>query len=242
VAVVAPDFVAYLLDHGVRSDRIVHLPNWTHIAGPRGDRVATRRRLGWADHETIVLHAGNMGLKQGLEQVVDTAKLARPRAAGVRFVLMGDGNQRSELERRAAGLSNVDFRPFEPPETFPDTLAAADILLLSERPSVRDMSLPSKVTSYLAAGRPIIAAVAAHGATAGLVARSGAAILADAGDPQEILRAIASIQADPVVGERLGRAGQRFAATELSSQDGLARSAEFVEQISAGRPSGIDGT
>jgi putative colanic acid biosynthesis glycosyltransferase WcaI len=242
VAVVAPDFVAYLLDRGVRSDRIVHLPNWTHIAEPRGDRAATRRRLGWADHETIVLHAGNMGLKQGLEQVVDAAKSAGPRAAGVRFVLMGDGNQRSELERRAAGLSNVDFRPFEPPETFPDTLAAADILLLSERPSVRDMSLPSKVTSYLAAGRPIIAAVAAEGATAGLVTRSGAAILANAGDPPGILRAIASIRADPVAGERLGRAGQRFATTELSSLDGLARSAEFVEQISAERPSANAGT
>ena len=110
---------------------------------------------------------------------------------------MGDGNQRSDLERQAAGLANLDFRPFEPPETFSDTLAAADILLLSERPSVRDMSLPSKVTSYLAAGRPIVAAVAPGGATATLVARSGAAILTDAGDPAGILGAIASIRDDP---------------------------------------------
>ena len=240
VAIVAPDFRAYLLDRGVRADRIVNLPNWTHIAEPNGDREATRRRLGWTDDETVVLHAGNMGLKQGLEQVVETAKIARgDRFANLRFVLMGDGNQRSDLERLAAGLSNVDFRPFQPHETFPDTLAAADILMLSERPSVRDMSLPSKVTSYLAAGRPVVAAVAAGGATAALVGRSGAGVLAEAGNPGDILRAIASVRDDPATAERLGTAGRRFAASELSSHDGLARSADFVERLAVGS-AGVD--
>ena len=53
-----------------------------------------------------------------LEQVVEAARAARSDADGVRFVLMGDGNQQSDLERRAAGLSILDFRPFEPSETF----------------------------------------------------------------------------------------------------------------------------
>ena len=234
VAVVAQDFVPYLLERGVQADRIVHLPNWTHIGEPRGDRAAHRRRLGWAEDETIVLHAGNMGLKQGLEQVVEAARIASTGASGLRFVLMGDGNQRTDLEQRGAGLQNLDFRPFEPPETFPDTLAAADILLLSERPSVRDMSLPSKITSYLAAGRPIVAAVAADGATAALIAHSGAAVLTDAGDPGGIVRAIALVTDDPASAGRLGRAGQQFATTHLSSREGLARSAEFVERIAAG--------
>jgi putative colanic acid biosynthesis glycosyltransferase WcaI len=236
IAVVAPDFISYLVDRGVRADRIVHLPNWTHISEPHGDRAETRQRLGWAHDETVVLHSGNMGNKQGLEQVVEAARIASVGPPGLRFVLMGDGNQRSDLERRAAGLSNVDFRPFEPPETFPDTLAAADILLLSERPSVLDMSLPSKVTSYLAAGRPIVAAVAPSGASAALVTRSGAAVLADAGDPEDILRAIGSIRDDPLAPDRLGDAGRRFAAAELSGAAGLARSAEFVERIGHERP------
>lgn len=240
VAVVAPDFVPYLVDRGVERDRIVHLPNWTHIAEPLGQRAATRERLGWADDETVVLHAGNMGLKQGLEQVVEAARRANQGPHHLRFVLMGDGNQRPGLERAAAGLTNLVFRPFELAEAFPDTLAAADILLLSERPSVRDMSLPSKVTSYLAAGRPIVAAVAADGATAALVARSGAAVFADTADPDGILHAIATIRDDPAKAEKLGSAGRRFADTELSRRAGLARSAAFVEAIAEGPSIGRD--
>ena len=66
---------------------------------------------------------------------------------------------------------------------FPDVLAAADVLLLSERASVVDMSLPSKLTSYAVAGRPIVAAVPAGGTTAAELDRSGAALRVEPGDP-----------------------------------------------------------
>ena len=87
---------------GVDPDRITVIPNWTHVQPPTGDRDETRRRLGWGS-ETVVLHAGNMGAKQGLEHVVDAAALADRSDDRLRVVLMGNGNQRSDLERRAQG-------------------------------------------------------------------------------------------------------------------------------------------
>ena len=78
VAVVSPDFVPYLLERGVVPDRITHVPNWTHIA----ELTATGSRPADASagpiDETVVLHAGNIGLKQGLDQVVAAAR-PRPR-------------------------------------------------------------------------------------------------------------------------------------------------------------------
>lgn len=104
----------------------------------------------------MVLHSGNMGLKQGLEVLVDAARLAPE----IRVVLMGDGNQREALLARAAGLRNLDILPPADAAEFTDVLAAADVLAVTQRGSVLDMSVPSKLTSYFVSGRPVVASVA----------------------------------------------------------------------------------
>ena len=102
VAVIAEGFRGYLEGMGVAAERIESLPNWSHIAAPRMPREEVRAQLGWAPNAIVALHAGNMGLKQGLEQVVAAARLATTDAPDLRFVLMGDGNQRPALEQLAS--------------------------------------------------------------------------------------------------------------------------------------------
>lgn len=233
VGIVAPGFRPYLLGHGVAAARIVDLSNWSRAARSSADRGATRERLGWGPGDVIVLHAGNMGAKQGLDQVIEAAATA-PATAPIRFVLMGDGNQRDKLERKAAGLRNVEFRPFEPEAVFPDALAAADVLLLSERPSVKDMSLPSKLTAYLTAGRPLVAAVP-DGGTRQLLERTGAARIVDAGRPSAIVGAIVDLMSDRAAADELATAGVAFAERELSPDRALDRIDRFVERLLHGR-------
>ena len=152
VAIASESFRPYLRDLGVADERIVALPNWTHLRAPSGDRATTRDRLGWPADSTVVLHAGNMGLKQGLEQVVESARRADERAAPVLFVLMGDGSQRAALEAQAAGIRRLRFVPFQPEEDLPDILAAADVLLVSERPTV-DRHVAPEQADLLLRGR-----------------------------------------------------------------------------------------
>lgn len=231
VAVVSPAFIAYLRAAGVPAKRIVVIPNWSRVRPPSADRGTTRVRLGWNPDEQIALHTGNMGLKQGLEQVLEAARLAQRRAPKLRFVLVGDGSQRGSLERGASGLPNVDFLPFQPENDFPDLLAAADVLLLSERPSVADMSLPSKLTSYLMSGRPVVAAVAPGGASAGVIRASRAGVVVEAGQPEGILSAIEDLQARPSEASELGKAGRAYADRELSAERSLAAIEELVLQL-----------
>ena len=145
VAPVADAFRPGLASLGVRSERVQVLPNWSHLPPATMDRDAVRRSLGWDPEAWIVLHAGNMGLKQGLEQVLDAARSARNADGTVRFVLMGDGSQRASLEAAATDIPEVEFRPFVPQDQLPDVLAAADVLLLSERPTVVD--IPCRASS-----------------------------------------------------------------------------------------------
>jgi glycosyltransferase involved in cell wall biosynthesis len=206
------------------------LPNWTHIGTPAGDRSTTRDRLGWPAGSTVVLHAGNMGLKQGLEQVLEFARRADQRSAPILFVLLGDGSQRASLEAKAAGIDRLRFLPFQREEEFPGVLRAADVLLVSERSTVIDMSLPSKLTSYFAAGRPIVAAVPPTGSTAREVIRSGAGIVVPIGKPDELNDVLAQLRADPERSEAMGLAGQAYAASYLESSRALAQVDRLLEQ------------
>lgn len=107
VGVIHETFVERVVGMGVDPGRIRLVPNWSHVAVPSKPRGETRHHLGWAPGQTVVLHSGNMGLKQGLEVLVGAARLD----PSVRFVLMGDGSQRSALTELAADVPNLDIIP-----------------------------------------------------------------------------------------------------------------------------------
>ncbi|MFD3653581.1 glycosyltransferase [Streptomyces sp. NPDC058620] len=235
VGVIHETFVPGVTALGVDPDRIRIVPNWTHVEPPSADRATTRARLGWPDHTPVLLHSGNMGLKQGLDVLVDTARLA----PDVRVVLMGDGNQRDILRALAGSLPNIDFLPPAGPEEFTDILAAADILAVTQRASVLDMSVPSKLTSYFVSGRPVVASVADEGGTADEVRRSGAGVLVAPEDPAALLAAVRKLTEDAAAADALGAQGPRYVAHHLGREAGLARFDALLTEVlgnAQGRP------
>ena len=234
VAVIAESFRPYLERSGVAPERVLHLPNWAHVVPPTERDEDVRRSLGWPEGQKVVLHAGNMGFKQNLGAVVDAAKLAEGQGLPVQFVLMGDGNERPRLEELAKGVGSLRFLGPQPAARFMDVLAAADVLLLHERPSVLDMSLPSKITSYFLAGRPVVAAVAAGGATEGELTRSGGAVVTPAGDPAALLAAIRLVTDDDVLAGRVVRAARAHAERNFDRTALLERAERFVTDLATG--------
>lgn len=231
VAVVHPTFTRSLADLGVDPARITTIPNWSHIAAATSDRAATRRELGWRDDEVIALHAGNMGVKQGLENVVAAAREADARNSPVRFVLLGTGNQRSRLSELGAGIERLTFLDPLPDDRFPDALAAADVLVVNEAETVAEMSAPSKLTSYFSAGRPVVAASWPHSAASAEIARARAGVRVDPGAPAALLAAIAATAGDDEAGLR----GQAYAADALGAGRAHRAYVDWVEGLAASR-------
>ena len=127
----------------------------------------------------------------------------------------------------------MDFLGVQPDGIHASLLAAADVLLLSERPTQIDMSLPSKLTSYFAAGRPIVAAIPLGGGSAREVERSGAGLVVPAGEPERLLDALARLRAEPALGAELGAAGPAYAEAHTSAAACLARAAALIDTIAA---------
>lgn len=220
----------------IPSEDVKVIRNWTHLPpSSQSSRDDVRARLGWAPEETIVLHAGNMGKKQGLENVLNAAQLAQEQDSSVRFVLMGDGNQRRDLETRAADLKRVQFVPPLPGEEFMEALAAADALLVNELPGVRDMAVPSKLTSYFNAGVPVIAATDKGSVTAGELEVSRAGIRVDAADPQALLEAAEELRADRDIAKAMGSRGLEFRYETLSESTAISHYNEFIKSLASSR-------
>lgn len=236
-------FLPALAGLGVAEERLWLVPNWAHVSPPTDSaarRADTRARLGWKTDEVIVLHAGNMGLKQGLDQVLAAAQRAARlggRIGAIRFVLLGDGSQRGALEAKAkaAGICNVTFLKPEPAKTFMEVLSAADILLITERASVSDMALPSKLTSYAVAGRPVVAAVNPAGAAAEEIRAAGYGTVVPAGQADLLLATIDRLIVDTTQIQAMGAAGQAHARGALSPHFALARCSQFVAAIADGK-------
>lgn len=241
IAVVATGFRDRLLTLGVAPERIHLIRNWTHISEPTVERQEVRARLELPQDRFIALHAGNMGLKQGLDHLIDAATVAASQAPDLLFVLMGDGNQRDHLEQRAAGLANICFLPPQDEDLFPSILAASDALLINQLPTVTDMSLPSKLTSYFSVGKPVVAAVARQSETAKVIEESGGGLLVDPTSSVDLVDALTSLAADPARAGTIGARGKSYATTHLSAEAALAQLETLIHGAQRGAATTMKG-
>lgn len=221
VVVIHDRFRRMFVDGVGTSTPIDVVRNWSHVPDVSdANRADARRRMGWHDDDIIVLHAGAMGAKQGLENVVHAAREATRRSSRVRFVLLGDGNQREHLESLGADPS-LEFVDPLPDDLFLDTLAAADVLLANERPGLTEMSVPSKLTTYFATGLPVVAAVDASSTTHDEIVASGSGPVVPAADPVALVDAIEALVAQPAVAAAHGASGRAYRAAHLTPDAAL---------------------
>ncbi|GAB3773369.1 glycosyltransferase involved in cell wall biosynthesis [Nocardioides ginsengisegetis] len=207
---------------GADAGRVAVIRNWTHVKPVQDfDKPAFRARMGWRTDETVVLHAGAMGEKQDLSNVVAAAQLSQSRSLPLRFVLMGDGGQRVSLERQGAGVSAIEVIPPLPDEDFGRALRAADVLLVNERPGLNEMAVPSKLTSYFSSGTAVLAATEATSTTAEELAAAGAGLRVGPGDPGALVSGVLTLRNDPLTLDELGRRGPDYCARVLSEEVAL---------------------
>ena len=159
---------------------------------------------------SVVMYAGNVGLSQSLDLVILAARAFRDTRPEVMFVINGGGAARPELEQQAGDLPNVRFVDMQPLERLPEVLAAADIHVVPLRAGLARSSVPSKMYSILAAGRPIVASVDEGTEVARTVEQAGAGLAVHPDDPEAFIRALAELLDDPARRARMGEAAREF--------------------------------
>lgn len=187
------------------------IPNFVDLrALPLGPRENGYRREHGLEGRTVVMYAGNVGLSQSLDLLVDAARAFEAARPDVAFVINGDGSARAALEREAEGLTNLHFVGYQPKDRLAEVLGAADIHVVPLKRGLARSSVPSKLYSILAAGRPLVASVDGGTEVARTVEAAGAGVAVGPDDPAAFRNALLGLLDDPSAGEAMGAAGRRF--------------------------------
>lgn len=192
-------------------------PNWVDTAKifPLDRPSAFRRALGIPRDCIVLLYAGSMGAKQGLELILEAARDLQD-SPRYRFVMAGSGSTYDGLRRAAAPLHNMFWLPLQPDAELNELLNLADVHLLPQKAQAADLVMPSKLSGMLASGRPIIAT--AHPGTEVARVVEAAGLVVEPGCVDCIVAAIRRLGENALLRRKLGAAARAY-ATEMLEQD-----------------------
>ncbi|MGJ8526965.1 WcaI family glycosyltransferase [Maritalea sp.] len=191
VSSISPQMVKKLHTKGVSKENTIEFRNWADTDKIHPLDAPSAFRQSWnISTPHIALYSGSIGLKQGIEVIVEAAKVLAHRA-DITFVICGEGPSLTGLETQADGLDNIQFHDLQPTEKLNELLNLATIHLLPQTFGAADLVLPSKLTNMLASGRPVVATVEARTGIANEV--QGCGLITKPGDPIELAAAIVKL-------------------------------------------------
>jgi len=236
ITVATPGILERLVVRGVPREKIFLLTNGVdtaayNVSSPDRDLA---KRLGLDGHK-VFMYAGLHGLAQGLDVIVEAAKLTRN--PDVLYVFVGDGADKPALvaKAEAEGISNVRFLPIQPTSTLPAVLnlAYATVIPL-RRLDLFKAALPSKLFDSMAASRPIVAPL--WGEAAALVEAAACGLVVEPEDARAVQEAVEKLAADPALAQRLGEQGRRYVVEHFNRDDIAKRLIELLEEAARPRP------
>ncbi len=158
------------------------------------------------EEEFHLLFAGNIGTAQSVDTILEAAKLLKDEK--VRFHIVGDGIELEHLEKRAKNMKNVVFYGRQPLEDMPKFYAMADAMLVTliDDPVI-SLTLPGKVQSYMAAGKPIVGAI--NGETALILNEAQGGYCGPAEDTRQLANNVLTLR-DSGYANEIGRKNRRY--------------------------------
>jgi glycosyltransferase involved in cell wall biosynthesis len=224
---IAPAFAEILAGWGVEKDRVSVIENWAPLdeiqALPRDNEWSRRQGL---EGKTVFLYSGTLGMKHRPDLLY---RLAQSLSKSCRLVVITEGIGRDYLSKMPA-LETLQLLDFQAYDRLPQVLASADVLVATLEADAGQFAVPSKVLSYLCAGRALLLAAPRVNLAASVVERSGAGLVADPDRPEEWVEAARRLAADAALRKQLGENARKYAEREFEISRIAARFEGILKQ------------
>src|ERR1700675_333078 len=233
VVVLGEDMRNRILAKGVDPSAVVVVRDGAEIAASDAATPAIDSQVTSAirrNFRFVLLHAGNLGFYGAWDTLLAGASSLA--GDGVGLVFVGDGAQRLRLQAAAANIPNVRFLPFFPGNKISSVLAAADAHIITIKPGLEGVVVPSKMYGILAAGKPIVAVAPRECDVTSIGGARGFSISVDPGDPARFAQLVRQLSQNPAALEKMGRAALA-AAPDYERSVELRKLLKILEEAAA---------
>lgn len=223
ILITSQGFSQYLTERlGVSPEKIRYLPQYAEDIFENLPASQTKQGVSF-------LFAGNIGAAQSVQTIVAAAKLLAEEK-DIHIHIVGGGVCLDSCKAQAEGLENITFHGRQPLEAMPEFYAMADVLLITlvDDP-VMGLTLPGKVQSYLAAGKPVVGAIG--GETARVIAQAGCGLTGPAEDPQTLAQNIRQAARQPELRQQWGGNARRYYEENFQKTTFLEKLEEQMEDL-----------
>lgn len=234
IGVISHGITQNLLAKGVSESKIHYLPNWIDLdlirPMNRNNGFRTNNKL--TKNDFVVMYAGNIGNKQGLEVLIDTAFLLKENKR-ILFYIVGEGSCKADLVHKAnsMNLPNLHLLTLQPREMLPLMLSAADILVLTQQAGITDFCFPGKLITYMASATPLVAAVNLQSETAKTIYEAQAGIIVEPQNNQALTEAILQLYHSSTLRKRFGNNGRTYVAEHFEKSKLLSQFENILFRI-----------
>jgi len=217
IVVISPDFRKHLPKSAGVAEKTEVIMNWGPMKeiGPREKVNPWSLRHGLAD-KFVFMYTGTLGLKHNPETLwaLSEAFASEP---DVVIAVAATGASATQLRswQERAPRPNLKLLPLQPMEDFPDVLGCADVVMALLEADSGEFSVPSKILSYLCAGRPILLSAPSDNLATRMLRDSGAGIVVTDGGTEAFIAAARGIRDDPDARSTYGSAGRAYAESHF---------------------------
>lgn len=212
-------FIPYIINQGVPREKLFYFPNPTesfYRIEIQKDEYLSKLPDGFK-----IMFAGNIGQGQSFDTLLMTSKILKDENISVKWIILGDGRMKNFVRKRIVELGLEDcffllgsFSAVEMPFFF----ACADALVVSlKRNPIFALTIPAKIQSYLACGKPLIGSLDGEGAR--IIIESEAGFAAPSENSFELANCIKKLfYMDAEKRESLGKNGRRYYEKEFERE------------------------
>lgn len=235
VVVIGSQMKKMLVRKKIHEKKISIIPNWidSNTIYPMNKDNNLRKEWEIPKDTFIVLYAGTFGRIHGTAILVDIASFFQKTHQDILFLLVGQGQGFNELKEivKHSKLSNVLLKSFVPRDRLSELQALADISIVLTKKGFGLTSVPSKVLGYMAAARPVLAAIDKDSDTAYLIKNADAGVIVQAENSQEIIEKINYLHKNIDLLEKWGSNARKYIINQLSPSTVLPNIVKLLEKI-----------